>query len=433
MRRSHILCSLLLCAIAALLLPGCQDAGTPVDVTLQVFDATFNPQLTNADWAAFQDGNGAWRTIDPNDTGRYLQQVTDSQGRYGFAAVTDGRLNVLYATLAEMRVATLFGYHSARFTRGPTAGPPAGNRANEVILSGTITYGFTVGGTGVHADHMGADSIDTLTEYGVLVQPGQHDLIIMDHANPITWMYLARDLQVTGDTVFNADVTASNISQLVSGRSLSITDGAGTNARVRFYSKNGTLIDLAYNENQAATLPYNSLPSEALVDGDVYLFDVWVNTEHGQRQTFRYAANPATTTPMTLPPVYDTLNVTNIVAGDNRLTTFHGLSYPGALMYHASVYGQFGKGMDSVDLFVTPGWLHANGTTSASIPDLRAVAGWQSAWGVPTDDSFDNAGCGIYTGNVSTATALAAFYDDRLKLPDGTMLNFAYDHIGGDD
>jgi hypothetical protein len=68
-------------------------------------------KVVHVDWAAFQDGTGAWTPISPED-GTYLIPVNDPAGRFGLALVTSDqdsngesewhvKSNVMYSTLAE--------------------------------------------------------------------------------------------------------------------------------------------------------------------------------------------------------------------------------------------------------------------------------------------------------------------------------------------
>ena len=395
---------------AVALLSGCSDShASSGTVTLYLYDRSPYTVPTNADWVAFQDGNGSWQRIAPASEGVYTAVVADARGRFGFAYFYNGDLHLQQSTLAEGAALVAFldnGLSSVRgdgqaSTPDKTIGPPG-----YYTINGSIGYDFPVAGTMVTMGRGGSSS-QPASSYWFTVKAGLHDLVISDDTRvmprEMTWLYLERDIDVQSNMIHNVTVQSEDIITLEEGPSLTVTGETSVgNVWVNYLTANGTATALAYTNDFDGTLAFRSVPATARVSGDRYeaLVNAWYKTQVA-------CFDSPTAMTMHIPSAdFDTFTVSSVVEQDLRYPVFAGLTYPGARGYfiYCSTYTHF------VDVIVSAGWLAANGTTSYQVPDLTGVQGWQAAWSIAAAETIRDDDAVAFYGNAPLATSIGQHF-----------------------
>ena len=205
---------------ALLLLSACSDSTSPptsATVTLEVYDTSYRPVATSADWAAFQDGDKAWAVLAPSATGIYTATVTDAKGRYGFALVADGDLHLQRGTVAEDAGPVCFLDTGVSLARSGEAD----KRAYHAI-HGAISYDFTPGES-VVAMGRSRSSSSPISQYWFTVPDGLRDLVVSDNSwgtsRVMNWLYLERAIDVQADVTHDVAVTSAQRVMLEDGAS----------------------------------------------------------------------------------------------------------------------------------------------------------------------------------------------------------------------
>lgn len=409
MPRSHGLALFVALGFTVLSLSGCSDSTSPPTsstVTLQVFDTSYRPVATSAEWAAFQDGNKAWAVLAPSATGVYTATVTDAKGRFGFALFADGDLHLQQGTAAEGTSLVCFLDTGLTLAKDRLAA----KRANYAI-HGTISYDFTPGESMVAMGRSRSAS-SPIAAYWFTVPAGLHDLVISDNSwgtsRVMSWLYFERGLDIQANLTHDVTVTSAQRVMLEDGASLQVTgDAADASATIALLTANGTWAMLANHQTiTGGAAPFRSVPVGAMANGDRYE----VQVARGQwRKTACYGSAAGLTVDVPTGG-FPTFAVSTVDAGGACYPVFSGLSMPdgkGYFMYcGASTY--------FIDAIVSSGWLAANGTTSCQVPDLTGLAGWQVGWSLPASTVITDQDAVFLDGNVALAKCVRYHFNDEL-------------------
>lgn len=342
-----------------------EESGKSKQVSVQVASArvvtirlqTINGQPVNAEWAAFQDGDGNWQVVNPTSQGVYQLQVTDPAGRYGFAYAArniyyGSNFNIIQATVDEMPEVLVPIEPNECFT-------VAGN------LIGTSNRVRIVIGDSVTESHEG--------RYEICVPRGVWDVVAVEMTGDGTQIaqriYIHRDLQVFGNIVHDVNFNdSSKVKNLTPTHTVSHT-GGDDYITVSLITRNnyfGAELATTYGKS----LSYPSVP-DLLREGDLYVAEVW---DVG----CRWFSTPQN---LTLQPLTEELSVNgNIV--NNRLV-ISGLRYSGASWWW--IYVEPWDGIDWC-ITVTPGWLGSSDTYT--VPDFSNLPGWNPQWGNPINSNY---------------------------------------------
>jgi len=433
MHRWFLFLLVIFCAGTFMLLTGCSDSGgggtSGTMVTLYMYGRTPYTVPTSAEWAAFQDGNGAWQPINPTSAGVYTQTVTDPQGRFGFAFVSDGDLHLQHGTVTEGTTLICFLDNGLSFSREGGRQPEMPELPRILpgyyTIGGTIGYsGFTPGGTRATVDRQSTMS-SPAGVYSVSVKAGLHDLVISDDTGSSlttnTWMFLQRNIDVQNTMTFNPSVTADAIVNLEDGAALTVTgDTSGVRAYINYITANGTAAPLARNDDFTGSVPFNSMPAEAAAGADLYEAEL----SGSDWEEIACFASPAAMTMSVPTDDFNTFNVDSVTAEGLRYPVFEGLSYANGHGYF--MYGATGNHF--VDVIISAGWLAANDTTSYQVPNLSGVSGWQAEWSIPTAEEINDSDAQAYFGNITLARCIGRDSSPiGFPLADGEWFGIAYE------
>lgn len=343
-----------------------EESGKSKEVSVQVVSArvvtirlqTINGQPVNAEWAAFQDGDGNWQVVNPTSQGVYRLQVTDPAGRYGFAYAGENanygsNFNIIQATVDEMPEVLVPIEPTEYFT-------VTGN------LIGTYNRVRIVIGDSVTESHEG--------RYEIYVPRGVWDVVAVEMTGDETQIaqriYIHRDLQVFGNIVHDVNFNdSSKVKNLTPTHTVSHT-GGDDYITVSLITRNnyfGAELATTYGKS----LSYPSVP-DLLREGDLYVAEV-------EDVGYRWFSTPQN---LTLQPLTEELSVNgNIV--NNRLV-ISGLRYSGASWWE--IFISLRLVYNDWSIKVTPGWL--GGSDTYTVPDFSSLPGWNPQWGNPSDSDY---------------------------------------------
>lgn len=335
-----------------------EESGKSKQVSVQVASArvvtirlqTINGQPVNAEWAAFQDGDGNWQVVNPTSQGVYRLQVTDPAGRYGFAYVYhawgEEGIFLLQATTGEASKVTL-GYFEPekRFTVNGK-------------LSGERNYGAIVA---IFDDEdyvpLNESSFELEVPGGIwdIVAYEQKSESDTDYA---TRIYIHRGLEVKGNMEYDINLNdVSKTQTLTTKYTLNIQGNPEPEtAYVEFISANNTCAELAWGRKQQA-LQYPIVPSELSKNGDLYM--AYAGNYDGE--VIRIFSKPHDLT-ISLPSPLTEVNISD--------RTLSNLKYERASWWEVYGYRWI--------IRITSGWL--GNSTNYTIPDFSNLSGWNSEW-----------------------------------------------------
>lgn len=392
---------------ALLLLSACSDSSSPPSsetVTLHVYDQSSQPAPTSADWAAFQDGAGAWTVLAPSATGVYTATVTDANGRFGFALYANGDLHLQHGTVAEGTDPVTYldtGLSRAKSARIPMPG--------YYSIHGTIGYDFTPGESMV-AMGRSRSSSTPISSYWFTVKAGLHDLAISDNSwgstRLMSWLHLERNINVQSDSIHNVSVVAAQRIMLEDGAALQVTgDGVNTSATIGLQTANDTYTLLAhYDDVASGEAAFRSMPAASMVGGDRYEVDL----SHGHLQKTACFASAAGMTMSAPSGDFLEFAVTTVDAAGACYPVFGGLSMANGKGY----FMYCGAGLYFTDVIVSSGWLAANSTTSYQVPNLTALAGWQAGWSLPASTAITDQDAVFFNGNVALSYCVRRHFSE---------------------
>ncbi|MCS7223877.1 MAG: hypothetical protein NZ959_04895 [Armatimonadetes bacterium] len=350
----------------------------------------------NADFLAYQDGDGPWR-VASGTGGVYNLTITDRNGRYGVAAYVGGgqarEVIIGHATLQELNNLRIV------FPGQPT--PPQQYQVSGSVsgLPATLrVVGFVALGPG-----SGNFSSSDPT-YRLFVPAGLYDLWAhYGDGRSLNRGYLRRNVNVTGDTTLNIDFADGNYAfdrALMPIEVTNIPTGWSAYALHRFQTRNATDAPLGFLSSEGTTTLsgiFGSVPSERIQDGDVLELEVSALTHSPRYASIAHQRwfgrpdrqNVALPVPFTSPE-------TSIVSSTPYVRTQTTWTpYPRAQAYLLSLHSMggylsasFGDRRSSrqpvhgthwyVD--ITTGWL---GTRSSyTLPDFSGLTGWNNEWGL---------------------------------------------------
>ncbi len=385
--RSLVAISAILSVFLAIgLLGGCGNgtSATPApDVAeLRVYDSQTRA-LQNTEWVAFQDGDGGWQALAPSVTGVYRHAVTDAGRRYAFALVhvigsgtgqqvdrrilcgTTGEIDPWYAAVWHDPAAG--GYTISGTLRGGVAGQQysiasGGSSANGIFTGATADFQLSNIPEGV------IDLLATLSPVGDGM-PSK--------------MVLRRNQTLGSDLATDIDFASAS-----APATYTITlPGAAPYASVSFTTAHGCSGIMATAHN-ASTITYAAPPTAA---GD-YFTCYTEGNRYSSKQVFTTAGNKSFALNTTLP------GPASISTADVLHPSVVWTAYPGASLYQVDADVLTATRDDAWTVLLTPGWLH--GASAYTLPDFRALSGWDPAWAL-TDVTGVTAAAtvGVITGN----------------------------------
>ncbi len=353
----------------------------------------------NADFVAFQDGNGAWQ-VAQGTGGQYTLNVTDNEGRYGLAiaCVVNGEVNVSIAHATTNELTEI----------NHECGVPSQNR---VTVSGTVSGLGSDEGANISMDEDFGFAYSANPNYSFQVPPGTYDLIATrgpTATQSINKVFIRRNMAVTGDTTINIDFNSADAfdpethTAVISG----VASGEEFGGEVMFLSDGKTFAWMGGGmEMVSNTFQFASIPTNRQVGNDIHGLDASAFANSTQRSVMRFFKAPMDIN-VTLPDPFTSPDVTTAATSPYARFTANWSSYPGAQAYVLEFGGeQVVKGRRTllrpvaipsnrprpnrsrqiVGLFwsvgLSVGWLGANSTYT--LPDFSGLSGWNNAWGFP--------------------------------------------------
>lgn len=338
---------------------GTGSSGTGGTGLVRVYPRLYN-QPVNLNWAAYQDGTGAWQKIDPTSPGVYQFNVADANGRYGFAGVYvdgDGDVGVVILHLTRTDAAEV-----AIPMEATSVSPP------EYSVEGQVQNARRPLLVQVNASGAQISSTSTSTYSVDGIPQGTWDVVAVegDSGSPSPWLAIGRvyfllNLMVTGDTRHNIDFNDPNKVRSIPDQRYTLTASPSpSSTKVVFVTVNGTQVLLSERNE------YHPMPSEL---AGFYVVD----TKWGDdREIRKVRAAPENFT--LAPPA----QLTGVTINFPRVT---GLNYSGV-----QLWGLLFKGSDVVWWILTsPSWLR--GSAEYTVPDFTSISGWNPNWSLPPNPS----------------------------------------------
>ena len=330
---------------------------------------TVSVQGSGLSWAAFQDGSGAWSSMDLS-SGSATLPVHDAAGRYGLAlGYVDSHnshkvTRIWQGTLAE----------KSEITFAIPGGQPV-NLTGTVSGMGASEIAFASFGSGYWAT-------GTNTSFTTNCPPGTGDFAVTswDTSTGQTTKVLLQRNQT-----FNASATLPAMdmgsAQALSPVSVSIPGLSGTAyLNSECVTRNGTYIGLSSPSSTSAPYPVDILPGAALASGDIQN----VEGEESLAGSYRVASAFFTSTSsitLNLPAAYAptvTPIPSGFVAQGNRMS--NARVYAGSAQQSSSKTYEY--------LWISAGWF-GNGTSLVyATPDLQSFSGWSYTSGQTTSWYF---------------------------------------------
>lgn len=343
----------------------------------------------NADFVAFQDGNGAWQ-VAQGTGGHYTLNITDGDGRYGVAiACVNGSevdVRILHATRAELsEISHECGEPPSQSfvtVSGTVSGLGTNNWAQVFLGSGA---GFTYPGTGT---------------YSLQTAPGTYDLIAVRYAGleiaSVDRVLIRRNVNATTDTTQNIDFNSAEAFAPEMHTVTVLGTTGETVGSITFRSNGKTVATLGVT---ADTFQFAGIPTSKQVGNDFHLVSV---TDYGPqrslRTVLRHFKAPADIT-LSVPDAFTSPDVTTAATTPYARLTASWSAYPGAQLYLLSYHlemapagrapkrsRQQGGGI-SWFVALSANWLGAN--SSYTLPDFSTLSGWNNTWGFPTGRSVE--------------------------------------------
>lgn len=389
--------------LALLVLVGCSDK-TSGSRTVSLLTAH---QLLphNAQWVAFQDGNGPWRQVQPAAEGTYACRVADPQGRYGFAVVSTEfgsppQVSIFYSTLAEATNLTCLVQGALTSGMKTLTGSITGMSANDLCYVACPNNE-----TQVSAPHYDLYAYNETIDLGASLYRGnQNDLPAK--------IILKRGVSVRqGQNTYDLDFTGPDVFTPTEHRVITCNQGTPFNGFVYYVTREGAGIPVG---GIYALLPgvltsdYAVLPTP--YPGDTYNATIYtpIETDAGYMKTLSFS------TPRDIaynePPPLGNFTVTSPNASFAG-TTVNWTAYPEAKGYCAG----FASSNSRWEIHLSSGWVGSHPT--CSVPDFATVTGWQSSWDFAGQSSY--AYLDAYTGTLSFASIISVV-NSRLNMgPDG--------------
>jgi len=390
---------------------------------LSIFDQA-ELTVSGAVWVAGQDNSDAWRAVLPSN-GRYLLEVGNPAGRYGWAVVcsrqeaglTTHQVGVYQLTLSEVRSLAL-------------QCPPAASSSSFADIGGQLnglggSYGQVAYGPATDFVDPGRTlpNPDSPAYPGYLLRGVPHgtaDLLAVRYLPPAApgtvfeadRAIFQRGYTVGGNQTQNLDLTGSSSFALEVSYTATLNgcDPSSQGLSYVAYQTAATRgLYLADSQQQAIGLTYRAIPNSRRNPGEFYVFAAretsFSNLSLRTRQVLRRFASPQNTS-----ATFPSLPGASLTLLNNRPLASWTAGYPwpgGGTRLFGLKLAQLAVGANTNlewNLYLTPGWLQS--TSSYPVPDLSQTCaagqtpcaplpgnapanGWQSVWSLRSDLELD--------------------------------------------
>lgn len=355
----------------------------PPSVTVTSY---LNGDAANADFAAYQDGNGAWQALS-GASGSYTFPVTDAGKRYGLAMACSG-------TAGPVSLTTVRIFHAVQSELpGVVFGcmkPVAGFAISGAITGGSVTTAASAAGV----------SASTATASYALanVPGGTRDLLLaaLPASGPATKVVLDRATALAAPLTRDVDFGTEGFAPTSQTVTLAnVPAGATGSGEVDFFTSGATLAQTG--SVTGTTGAFWGIPVSSLVAGDVHVLrakNADAATPSATQEIDRWFVTPADQT-----ADFASIGPFGAAAVTAPTTTPYALfqadfDNAGVQLYQLT----FRDPTRDWSVLVTPAWLGAGATHRYSLPDLTGVAGFAASWGEPAGQTTDWTVRGIVSG-----------------------------------
>jgi Bacterial Ig-like domain len=365
----------------------------------------------NAEWVAFQDGNGPWRVLE-GSAGVYPFTVTNKAGKYGIAYICPkapgGSVLVppLTAPTLEMRLFTLAEIKAPRFgCNVPYQNP------NQISPT-TKTFRFSGDIKGLEATEFATiqtqngsvfsdtSSIDPTNSYRRVLRQGTYSVIVgrrkksasgyTDFTTPYNKVIVEQDFNLNADTVRDFDFSTQGFSPVQKTVKVVGVLKSEQLYLSGFTSYGTALVDLPNLKNYSADTAIGTLdviPENLLGSDDVYAVRAYTNSSQGQDRTGRDIYKTGKTWPssLTLPAVpviqFRSETETTYARPNVKIDQIISSGDLIQLQFSEDAYTTTGQttGRHVWNIAASGNWLNAAQTLIA--PDFSGLSGWKSDWG----------------------------------------------------
>lgn len=416
--------ALILLSLFFLFTTGCGDSDS-------VSTETDNT-LADAEWFAFQDGDGPWQEIEMPETGIFIPQVTDSEGRYGLAYLTADAaeqrvvLQTLQTTTAELPqvdMSILMESDSAQLQ--VTVEEPENMTEADVSL-------YLAGDEDIASDFTFSS---TFTE-----EPGTYDLFVTQKAwldSYPTGFIALRDIDLTSGTLVEKSISTADFDSSTAFEgpyTISVQGSDGEldsslyRGNVYLISSNMTEVELGDKNSTDTNLSYSALGSH-LTGDDIYLATLDIEVEDADDVYYDayYYEGFLSEGDMTITPLTDAFDVTFDfdTSTGSMLPGISGIPDIGTgviVGYMTTFSGNLDDIQYHTRCFVSGGRVQDD--TSFSSPDLSGGEGWNENWSIPVDVSTEYVQASVDIGSDSTVirNVINWFSNDVMRLEDGKWI-----------
>lgn len=386
--------------------------------------------LTDAEWIAFQDGDGPWQEIEIPETGIFIPTVTDSEGRYGLA--------YLLADAADQRV--VMQTILTTTTELPQIDVSAVLEGNSINFQVTVEEPQNLADSTVNI-YVGDDEAAVSSGFTYTrtfsKTPGTYDLFVTQSTSGVAYPtnYIARrniDLTTSAAEETISTANFNSITALTGPYTVTVQgtdselDSSVYRGGVELITTNLTEAELGYKSTADASLQYSALDTP-LTGDDIYLayLDIELEDNDDVYYDASYYEGFLDAGDITLSPLMVNFDVTfdfNTDTG-NTLPGISGIPSIGTgvvLGYMLSYQGSVEDGIEYYTVsYVSAG--RVGDATSISMPDLSSSEGWSDNWSVPDDITTENVQASVNIGPDSSIFRTMAnwFSNDVVRFEDG--------------
>jgi hypothetical protein len=342
-----------------------------------------NGDTANADFAAYQDGNGAWQPLS-GANGSYSFPVTDAAKRYGLALACSGTSGPLTATTVRI-------FHAVQSEL-----PGVVFGCMKPVTGFAVSGAITNGSASTAAFAVGVSASTATASYALAGVPGgTRDLLLaaLPASGPATKVVLDRATTLSAPLTRDVDFGTEGFVPTSQAVTLTNVPAAATGAgEVDFFTSGATFAQTGAVSGTTGT--FWGIPVASQVSGDVHLLrakNADGSTPAATQSIERWFVTPADQT-----ADFAAIGPFGAAAVTAPTATPYALfkadfDNAGVQLYQLS----FKDPTRDWAVLVTPAWLGAGATHSYSVPDLSAVSGFDPTWGEPAGQATDWAVRGI--------------------------------------
>ena len=358
---------------ALLAVAGCSDSDSDPALVLE-----------DAQWVAFQDGDGEWEEIEVPDDLIFTPTVNDPDGRYGLA--------ILIASADSQSVRTI----TLQTTTDEIPGIDFSSFLDQEDISLEVTVAESSLDAGEVELYVGDDEEyvwDTTPEtFYPYTTP--YDLVATLTTNGLDYpsQMIVREFNSSDQATFDFD-TYGDVIDLSGPYTFTFDPGAyfpGTDAHMDYFdiylrTANNTVASLGHENTDGATSVDYSAPADlsSAAPGGVYLLELDIDLDEDSSVFYYEGFTTHGAQTLNIPDSFDGQCVSDTATGSMLPGMAWTGTYTDAIAYVNYFTGEANGITYSVTNSVTAGRQGAD--TSMTMPDLSSADTWYSLWSIPTN------------------------------------------------